>query len=63
MNLDFEEIGYTTKGTLVSINGTMRAGNSLSNFVAADFEKLILAMIKKGDRIYFKVSTKQKEVI
>jgi hypothetical protein len=64
VDLDFDEIEYNDKGILVSINGTMKSGDSRSNFVATDFSKLILAMIKKGDKTYFKVSTiDSKEVI
>lgn len=64
VDLDFDEIEYNGKGILVSISGTMKSGDSNSNFVANDFNKLILAMIKKGNRTYFKVSTKDnKEVI
>jgi hypothetical protein len=62
--LDFDEIEYNDKGVLVSINGTMKSGGSNSNFVANDFRTLILAMIKKENRTYFKVSVKEnKEII
>jgi len=64
VELDFDEIDYNESGALVSINGTMRSGNSRSNFSANRFNRLILAMIKKGDKTYFKVSTRDnKEVI
>ncbi len=58
VELDFDEIEYNEKGKLVSINGTMISGDSRSNFVATEFHTLLLAMIKKGDKTYFKVSTK-----
>lgn len=51
------------KGILTEIIGRMTSGDSHSNFNAYDFAKLILAMVKKGDRVYFKVSVKEKEVI
>ena len=65
IDLSFDEIEYNDNGMLTGINGKMRsADGSQSNFVATDFEKLVLAMIKKGDKTYFKVSTKDnKEVI
>lgn len=63
VDLNFEEIEYNDKGVLISINGTMKSGNGHSNFVATDFSKLVLAMIKKGDRTYFKVSTKDNKVV
>jgi hypothetical protein len=40
----------------------MKSNDGRSNFVATDFSKLILAMIKKGDRTYFKVSVKDDKV-
>lgn len=63
VELDFDEIEYNDKGILVSINGTMKSGDSRSNFVATDFESVVLAMVKKGQKTYFKVSTKDREVI
>jgi beta-lactamase regulating signal transducer with metallopeptidase domain len=63
--LTYDEIEYNDKGQLVVLTGTMASSDgSKSRFVASDFEMLILAMIKKSDRTYFKVSTRdQKEVI
>jgi len=64
VELDFDDIEYNSKGVLISINGSMKSGESKSIFSASDFTKLILAMIKKGDETYFKVSVKDgKEVI
>ncbi|MEO7983259.1 MAG: M56 family metallopeptidase [Bacteroidota bacterium] len=64
VDLAFDEIEYNDKGMLVTITGTMKSGGSRSKFVASDFDRLILAMIKKGDKTYFKVSTRDnKEVI
>jgi hypothetical protein len=52
-------------GKLVSISGTMKSKGAESNFSVTDFTKVILAMIKDGDRTYFKVNVmdKNKEVI
>ena len=63
--LTYDEIDYNDKGQLVLITGSMTSSDgSKSRFVASDFEMLILAMIKKSDKTFFKVSTKdQKEVI
>lgn len=64
VELDFDEIEYNEKGKLAAISGNMRSGGSHSNFIANnDFGKLVLAMIKKGDQVYFKVSVNAKEVI
>ncbi len=63
VELDLDDIEYNEKGKLVNISGNMRSGGSHSNFFANDFEKIILAMIKKGDQVYFKVSVRGKEVI
>jgi beta-lactamase regulating signal transducer with metallopeptidase domain len=61
--LDFDEIEYNEKGILVTITGTMTAGDSKSKFVATDFYKLVLAMIRKDDRVYFKVSTRDNKTV
>lgn len=63
IELSYDEIEYNDKGLLVSISGTMKGKDGQSNFVANDFDKLVLAMIKKGDKTWFKVSVKDKEVI
>lgn len=63
VELSFDETEYNSKGQLVSINGTMKSGGSQSNFVATDFERLVLAMIRKGDKIYFKVSTRDSKTV
>jgi len=63
IELNYDEIDYDG-GKLVRISGTMKSGGSTSSFVGVDFEKLILAMVKKGDRTYFKVSSRDdKRVI
>ncbi len=61
--LKFDEIEYNSKGELTTLTGTMESEDGHSNFVATDFSQLILAMIKKGDRTYFKVSTKDNKAV
>ena len=64
IDLSYDEIEYNEKGMLVKLTGTMQSQDSRSNFVAVDFNTLFLAMIKKGEKTYFKVSTKaNKKVI
>ena len=53
--LSFDDVEYD-KGVLVKITGTMKSDDSRSNFVAVDFSKLVLAMIKKGEDTWFKVN-------
>jgi hypothetical protein len=61
IELHFENINYDD-GVLTEISGYMKSDDGRSNFVANDFQKLILAMIKKGDRTYFKVSVKDDKI-
>ena len=64
IDLNFDKTEYNAKGILVAIKGTMQSKDNQSNFSATDFNKLFLAMIRKGDRTYFKVSTtNSKEVV
>lgn len=61
IELYFENINYND-GILTEISGYMKSKDGRSNFVATDFSKLVLAMIKNGDRTYFKVSVKDDKV-
>jgi len=63
IELSYDNIEYNSKGELIALSGTMRSKDGRSNFVASDFEKLILAMIRNGEKTWFKVSVKDKEVI
>jgi beta-lactamase regulating signal transducer with metallopeptidase domain len=63
VELSFDNIEYNDKGKLVSISGHMKSPDGQSNFVATDFDTLYLAMVKKADDTYFKVSVKDREVI
>lgn len=61
IELHFENINYND-GVLTEISGFMKSKDGRSNFVASDFQKLILAMIKNGERTYFKVSVKDDKI-
>lgn len=63
VELDYDEIEYDDNGSLVKISGTMRSNSGRSNFVGVDFQTLTLAMIKKGDKTYFKVSTRDNKKV
>ncbi len=63
IELTYDNIDYNSKGQLIALSGTMKSKDGHSNFVASDFEKLILAMIRKGEKTWFKVSVQDKEVI
>lgn len=63
VDLSYDEIEYNSKGELVAISGSMRSADGRSNFVANDFSTLVLTMIKKGERTYFKVSTTDRKQV
>lgn len=65
IDLTFDEIEYNDKGILVNVSGKLKTKDGgHSNFVAVDFTKLVVSVIKKGERTYFKVSTTdRKEVV
>ncbi|MBL7743353.1 MAG: hypothetical protein JNN00_07710, partial [Chitinophagaceae bacterium] len=62
IELKYDNVDYND-GKLISISGTMRSADGHSNFVATDFDKLVLAMIRKGDKAYFKVSVKDNKTV
>jgi hypothetical protein len=63
VELNYDEIEYNEKGILVKLSGTMKSGTGKSNFVAVDFQKLVLAMTRVNGKTWFKVNTSnQKEV-
>ncbi|HEY6504600.1 MAG TPA: hypothetical protein VIZ28_11545, partial [Chitinophagaceae bacterium] len=62
IELKFDNVDYND-GILVSISGTMKSKDGNSNFSASDFKKLTLAVIRSGDRTYFKVSTADNKVV
>jgi beta-lactamase regulating signal transducer with metallopeptidase domain len=62
VDLTYDEIEYNEKGKLVSISGHMKSNMGNSNFVASDFSTLVLAVVKSGDRNYFKVHTTNNKV-
>lgn len=57
VDLSFDEIEYDEKGILVKISGKMKSKDGNSNFVAVEFNKLELAMIRNGDKTHFRVRT------
>ncbi len=59
--LKFDNVDFND-GQLVEISGSMRSEDGQSNFVARDFYKLTLSVIRKGDRSYFKVRTFNSKV-
>ena len=56
VELNFEKIGYDKSGKLVHLKGTMRSGGSESRFNNDNFGTLVLAMMKKGADVYFKIN-------
>jgi hypothetical protein len=62
IELEYDDIEYD-KEVLVKLTGTMKSSGGHSNFVATDFEKLILSTIKKGDKTYFKVTVQDKKKV
>jgi hypothetical protein len=63
VDLTFDNIEYTEKGKLISISGRMKSKEGQSNFSVTDFGTLILAMVRDGERSYFKVVTKDDRVV
>ncbi|HUR65332.1 MAG TPA: M56 family metallopeptidase [Chitinophagaceae bacterium] len=63
VELSYDDIEYNSKGELIAISGTMKTADGRSNFVANDFSTLILAMIRKGEKTYFKVSTTDRKQV
>ena len=56
VEMSYDEIEYDSKGILVNISGNLKSKTSHSNFVGQGFSKLILALMKKGEKTWFKVS-------
>jgi hypothetical protein len=64
IELSFEDMEYNEKGELTMISGTIKSKDGKSIFVVSDFNKLILTMVRSGNKKYFKVVTRNnKEVI
>jgi hypothetical protein len=62
IELKFYDIEYEN-GKLVNISGSMKSKDGHSNFVATDFSKLVLAMIRDGNKTYFKVSVTDNKIV
>lgn len=53
--VNFKEIKYDNEGKLTSISGTLESKDVNANFVAIDFDKLILSKVSDGEHIYFRI--------
>jgi beta-lactamase regulating signal transducer with metallopeptidase domain len=56
VEMSYDEIEYDSKGILVNISGNLKSKTNHSNFVGQGFSKLILALMKKSEKTWFKVS-------
>ena len=63
IELEFDDVNYSSTGALESISGTIRAGDTHGNFLGNDFETIVLSVIKKDGKTYFKVSTTDKPAV
>ena len=60
IDLTYDDMIYKN-GKLIKLTGTMKSKDSNSNFVAVDFDTMILAMIREGEKTWFKVSVKDNK--
>lgn len=63
IDLSYDEIEYNEDGRLVKLTGTLQSKKGRSNFVAVDFNTLTLAMIRKGEKTYFKVNVNNNKKV
>jgi hypothetical protein len=64
VEMTYDEIEYDSNGILVNISGSLKSKTGHSNFVGQGFGKLVFALLKKGEKTWFKVSvTDGKAVI
>jgi hypothetical protein len=63
VEMSYDEIEYDSKGTLVNISGSLKSKTGHSNFVGQGFSKLVLALMKKGEKTWFKVSVTDGKVV
>jgi len=62
VEMSYDEIEYNSKGMLVNISGNLKSKTGQSNFVGQEFSKLILTLMKKGEKTWFKVSVTDAKV-
>ncbi len=62
IELQYDNIDYND-GILTSISGRMKSADRHTNFVATDFNKLVLSLVRKGDKTYFKVSVTDSKMV
>lgn len=59
--LEYDEIEYSDNGKLVNISGMVTSKISRNKFVATDFEKLTVSVIKKDGKSFFRISIKDNK--
>jgi beta-lactamase regulating signal transducer with metallopeptidase domain len=62
VEMSYDEIEYDSKGTLVNISGSLKSKTGHSNFVGQGFSKLVLALMKNGEKTWFRVSVTNGKV-
>jgi hypothetical protein len=63
VEMNYDEIEYDSNGKLVNISGTLKSKTGHSNFVGQGFGKLVIALMKKGEKTWFKVSVTDGKVV
>lgn len=62
VEMSYDEIEYDSNGILVNISGNLKSKTGHSNFVGQGFSRLVLALMKKGEKTWFKVSVTNGKV-
>jgi beta-lactamase regulating signal transducer with metallopeptidase domain len=63
VEMSYDVIEYDSNGNLVNISGNLKSKTGHSNFVGHSFSKLVLALMKKGEKTWFKVSVTDGKVV
>ena len=63
VTLLFDKIEYNEKNQLVTISGSLQRKDEKSIFSANGFEKVILALVKKGNIYYFNIIIRDKKEV
>lgn len=63
LELNFDDVDYNSKGIITHLSGTLESKDGRSNFIAVDFEKVILSLVTNGTKVSFKIRVKNREVI